>query len=55
MLNTLYNTVDTLFTIGQSLSILALLVGAYLALAEASGGAESPDEDMRLHQDGPDY
>jgi hypothetical protein len=55
MLDTLYNMVDALFTIGQSLIILTLLVGAYVVLAEASGSVASPDEDMRIHPDSPDY
>ena len=50
-----FNMLDILSTIGESLSILVLLVGAYLALAEASDTATSPDEDWRLRQDGPDY
>jgi hypothetical protein len=37
MLGTLYNAVDALFAIGQSLSVFLLFAGAYLALVEASG------------------
>jgi hypothetical protein len=46
---------DTIFIIGKTLSILVLLVAVYLVLVEASGAAPSPDEDNRLHREGPDY
>ena len=55
MANVLLNMLDTLVNIGESLSILVLLVGAFLALAEGSGTAASPDEDRRLRRDSPDY
>lgn len=46
---------ETIFSIGKALSILVLLVAVYLILFEASGPAPSPDEDTRLHREGPDY
>jgi len=46
---------DTIFTVGEALSTLVLIVGAYLVLVEASGTTASPEEDKRLHLDGPDY
>lgn len=55
MLDILFNTLDILFGIGQSLSILVLLVGAYLVLAEANDTATTPDETRRLRRDSPDY
>ena len=51
----LLNMLDMLFNVGGSLSILVLLVGAFLALAEASDTATGPDENRRLRQDSPDY
>jgi len=55
MPDVLLNMLDMLFNIGESLSILVLLVGAFLALAEASDTAASPDENRRLRRDSPDY
>lgn len=38
---------DALFVIGQALSILVLLAGVYLAIAEMIATAKSPDEDKQ--------
>lgn len=35
---------DLFFSIGQALSILVLLVGVYLAIAEMINTAKTPDE-----------
>ena len=38
---------DLFFSIGQALSILVLLVGVYLAIAEMIDTAKTPDEDKQ--------
>ncbi len=38
---------DVLIAIGSALSMLTLLVGAYVFIAEAIDTAESPDEDRQ--------
>lgn len=38
---------DLFFSIGQALSILVLLVGIYLAIAEMIDTAKSPDKDKQ--------
>jgi len=50
--NTIEEThmLDVLFAIGEALSILTLLVGAYLSITEAIDTAKSSDEDGRLHE-----
>lgn len=39
--------IDVLFAIGQAVCILVLLVGAYLAFAEAIDTGKGADEDKR--------
>jgi len=50
--NTIVEThmLDVLFAIGEALSILTLLVGAYLSIAEAIDTAKSSDEVGRLRE-----
>ena len=39
---------DVLFAIGEALSMLTLLVGAYVFIAEAIDTAKSSDEDRQV-------